>query len=162
MLHQFIFWLYQKKVVPLHRISKPIFVNNNVSFKMTSKMKKLMYVLTIMMVAMLIRSCEPLPPEQVLSSIYGVVTDAETGEPIPHSYINWYPHSEHTICMPQYVSPAPILTDSLGRYTISLYVGTCYISAEADGYEGTRTMIIEVQDENPVEMNFQLTKAILE
>ncbi len=27
MLHQFIFWLYQKKAVPLQRISKPIFMN---------------------------------------------------------------------------------------------------------------------------------------
>lgn len=115
-----------------------------------------MYLCAIALWATIAQSCET-QPEYTMSSIYGTVTDIETGEPIPNSEIYLMMQGDDLICMPQRVPAPPTLTDSLGRYKKVVYVGrTYYIGAVAEGYSTPEGMIIDVLDEKPIEINFQL------
>ena len=97
------------------------------------------------------------------SSIYGTITDAETGDPIPNAKITTHPYtdgSDDVICVP----PAPHYTDSLGRYEITVNLGKRYISASVSHYEDTyyyddiQSVIVDIVDATPVEMNFRFKK----
>ena len=60
MLHQFIFWLYQKKVVPLHRIS-----NNNLRMKTVSQnllIRMVLFFLGLVSIVLMFMACSPNPP----------------------------------------------------------------------------------------------------
>ena len=60
MLHQFIFWLYQKKAVPLHRIS-----NNNLRMKTVSQnllIRMVLFFLGLVSIVLMFMACSPNPP----------------------------------------------------------------------------------------------------
>ena len=60
MLHQFIFWLYQKKAVPLHRIS-----NNNLRMKTESQnllIRMLLFFFGLVTIVLMFMACSPNPP----------------------------------------------------------------------------------------------------
>lgn len=60
MLHQFVFWLYQKKVVPLHRIS-----NNNLRMKTVLQnllTRILLSLLWFVSIVLMFMACSPNPP----------------------------------------------------------------------------------------------------
>ena len=60
MLHQFIFWLYQKKVVPLHRIS-----NNNLRMKTVSQnllIRMVLFFFGLVSIVLMFMACSPNPP----------------------------------------------------------------------------------------------------
>lgn len=60
MLHQFIFWLYQKKVVPLHRIS-----NNNLRMKTVSQnllIRMVLFFFGLVTIVLMFMACSPNPP----------------------------------------------------------------------------------------------------
>jgi hypothetical protein len=59
-LHQFIFWLYQKKVVPLHRIS-----NNNLRMKTVSQnllIRMVLFFFGLVTIVLMFMACSPNPP----------------------------------------------------------------------------------------------------
>ncbi len=61
MLHQFIFWLYQKKVVPLHRIS-----NNNLRMKTVSQnllIRMVLFFFGLVSIVLMFMACSPNPPD---------------------------------------------------------------------------------------------------
>lgn len=61
MLHQFIFWLYQKKVVPLHRIS-----NNNLRMKTVSQnllIRMVLFFFGLVTIVLIFMACSPNPPD---------------------------------------------------------------------------------------------------
>ena len=130
-------------------------------------MKKLIQIFAIMSIVLMVQSCDPNTnkpePERVYSSIYGTITDAETGDPIPNAKITTHPYtdgSDDVICVP----PAPHHTDSLGRYEITVNLGKRYISASVSHYEDTyyyddiQSVIVDIVDATPVEMNFRFKK----
>ena len=60
MLHQFIFWLYQKKVLPLHRIS-----NNNLRMKTVSQnllIRMVLFFFGLVSLMLMFMACSPNPP----------------------------------------------------------------------------------------------------
>ena len=60
MLHQFIFWLYQKKAVPLHRIS-----NNNLRMKTVSQnllIRMVLFFFGLVTIVLMFMACSPNPP----------------------------------------------------------------------------------------------------
>ena len=61
MLHQFIFWLFQKKAVPLHRIS-----NNNLRMKTVSQnllIRMVLFFLGLVSIVLMFMACSPNPPD---------------------------------------------------------------------------------------------------
>ena len=60
MLHQFIFWLFQKKAVPLHRIS-----NNNLRMKTVSQnllIRMVLFFFGLVSLVLMFMACSPNPP----------------------------------------------------------------------------------------------------
>ena len=60
MLHQFIFWLFQKKAVPLHRIS-----NNNLRMKTVSQnllIRMVLFFFGLVTIVLMFMACSPNPP----------------------------------------------------------------------------------------------------
>ena len=142
-------------------------------------MKKCIYLLAIMMMAVLNQSCEP--NLHIDGTIYGVVTDAATGEPIEGCVI-YLPHDIPECgvgakrilpggCYDQYdVEPQKNraqITDEEGRFRFNFVpVGEYMIAAVADGYK-VAEKIINLRAETTgdgegqaiIEVNFALEKA---
>ena len=142
-------------------------------------MKKCIYLLAIMMMAVLNQSCEP--NLHIDGTIYGVVTDAATGEPIEGCVI-YLPHEIPECgvgakrilpggCYDQYdVEPQKNraqITDEEGRFRFNFVpVGEYMIAAVADGYKVAEKMINlraetieDVEGQAIIEVNFALEKA---
>ena len=142
-------------------------------------MKKCIYLLAIMMMAVLNQSCEP--NLHIDGTIYGVVTDAATGEPIEGCVI-YLPHDIPECgvgakrilpggCYDQYdVEPQKNraqITDEEGRFRFNFVpVGEYMIAAVADGYKVAEKMINlraettgDGEGQAIIEVNFALEKA---
>ena len=142
-------------------------------------MKKCIYLLAIMMMAVLNQSCEP--NLNIDGTIYGVVTDAATGEPIEGCVI-YLPHDIPECgvgakrilpggCYDLYdVEPQKNraqITDEEGRFRFNFVpVGEYMIAAVADGYNEAEKMINlraetieDGEDQAIIEVNFALEKA---
>ena len=142
-------------------------------------MKKCIYLLAIMMMAVLNQSCEP--NLHIDGTIYGVVTDAATGEPIEGCVI-YLPHDIPECgvgakrilpggCYDLYdVEPQKNraqITDEEGRFRFNFVpVGEYMIAAVADGYKVAEKMINlraetieDGEDQAIIEVNFALEKA---
>jgi hypothetical protein len=127
---------------------------------MKVKMKKLMYVLAIVVLAVLVQSCEG-PNLDQRSYVSGIVRDASTGEPIVGAEVYLSRHTPVERIAPRAaepVGPSMTLTDSLGKYEFThLYFGTYNISAVADGYLPSDNIEITLMEEAEV-VNFELVK----
>ena len=127
---------------------------------MTIKMKKLMYVLAIVVMAVLVQSCEE-PNLDQRTYVSGVVRDASTGEPIVGAEVYLSRHTPAERIAPRAadpVGPSMTLTDSLGKYEFThLFFGTYNISAVADGYLPSDNIKITLMEEAEV-VNFDLVK----
>ena len=123
-------------------------------------MKKLMYVLAIVVMAVLVQSCEE-PNLDQRTYVSGVVRDASTGEPIVGAEVYLSRHTPAERIAPRAaepVGPCMSLTDSLGKYEFThLYFGTYNISAVADGYLPSDNIEITLMEEAEV-VNFELVK----
>ena len=142
-------------------------------------MKKCIYLLAIMMMAVLNQSCEP--NLHIDGTIYGVVTDAATGEPIEGCVI-YLPHDIPECgvgakrilpggCYDMYdVEPQKNraqITDEEGRFRFNFVpVGEYMIAAVADGYKVAEKMINlraettgDGEGQAIIEVNFALEKA---
>ena len=124
-------------------------------------MKKLMYVLAIVVMAVLVQSCEE-PNLDQRTYVSGVVRDASTGEPIVGAAVYLSPQTpaERIVARDIYepVRPSMTLTDSLGKYEFThLYFGTYNIYAVADGYLPSDNIEITLMEEAEV-VNFELVK----
>ena len=124
-------------------------------------MKKLLYVLAIVVMAVLVQSCEE-PNLDQRTYVSGVVRDASTGEPIVGAevYLSRQTPAERMVARDIYepVRPSMTLTDSLGKYGFThLYFGTYNISAVADGYLPSDNIEITLMEEAEV-VNFELVK----
>ena len=120
-----------------------------------------MYVLAIVVMAVLVQSCEE-PNLDQRTYVSGVVRDASTGEPIVGAEVYLSPHTpaERMAARDVYVPAKPISTptDSLGKYEFThLYFGTYNISAVADGYLPSDNIKITLMEEAEV-VNFDLVK----
>lgn len=147
-------------------------------------MKKCIYLLAIVMMAVLNQSCEP--NLHIDGTVYGVVTDAATGEPILGCQIylsriipecgtgvkrilpggcvtppgSYKPHDEEP------AAPMMQTTDEEGRYKFNFVsAGEYIVYALADGYVMAEKMIDlraetvgDVEDQAIVEVNFALEK----
>lgn len=147
-------------------------------------MKKCIYLLAIVMMAVLNQSCEP--NLHIDGTVYGVVTDAATGEPILGCQIylsriipecgtgvkrilpggcvtppgSYKPHDE------ELAAPMVRTTDEEGRYKFNFVsAGEYIVYALADGYVVAEKMIGlraetvgDVEDQAIVEVNFALEK----
>ena len=147
-------------------------------------MKKCIYLLAIVMMAVLNQSCEP--NLHIDGTVYGVVTDAATGEPILGCQIylsriipecgtgvkrilpggcvtppgSYKPHDEEP------AAPMVRTTDEEGRYKFNFVsAGEYIVYALADGYVVAEKMIDlraetvgDVEDQAIVEVNFALEK----
>ena len=114
-------------------------------------MKKLMYVLAIVVMAVLVQSCEE-PNLDQRTYVSGVVRDASTGEPIVGAAVYLSPQTpaERIVARDIYepVRPSMTLTDSLGKYEFThLYFGTYNIYAVADGYLPSDNIEITLMEE---------------
>ena len=142
-------------------------------------MKKCIYLLAIMMMAVLNQSCEP--NLHIDGTIYGVVTDAATGEPIEGCVI-YLPHDIPECgvgakrilpggCYDMYdVEPQKNraqITDEEGRFRFNFVpVGEYVVYAVADGYNEAEKMINlraettgDGEGQAIIEVNFALEKA---
>ena len=142
-------------------------------------MKKCIYLLAIVMMAVLNQSCEP--NLHIDGTIYGVVKDAATGEPIEGCVI-YLPHDIPECgvgakrilpggCYDQYdVEPQKNraqITDEEGRFRFNFVpVGEYMIAAVADGYKVAEKMINlraetieDGEGQAIIEVNFALEKA---
>ena len=134
-------------------------------------MKKCIYLLAIMMMAVLNQSCEP--NLHIDGTIYGVVTDAATGEPIEGCVI-YLPHdipecgvgAKRILPGGCYENRAQI-TDEEGRFRFNFVpVGEYVVYAVADGYNEAEKMINlraettgDGEGQAIIEVNFALEKA---
>lgn len=127
---------------------------------MTIKMKKLMYVLAIVVMAVLVQSCEE-PNLDQRTYVSGVVRDAATGEPIVGAEVYLSRHTPAERIAPRTaepVGPSMTLTDSLGKYEFThLYFGTYNICALAGGYVPSDNIEVTLMEEAEV-VNFELVK----
>ena len=127
---------------------------------MTIKMKKLMYVLAIVVMAVLVQSCEE-PNLDQRSYVSGIVRDASTGEPIVGAAVYLSRHTPAERIAPRAaepVGPSMTLTDSLGKYEFThLYFGTYNIRALAGGYIPSDNIEVTLMEEAEV-VNFELVK----
>ena len=74
MLHQFIFWLYQKKVVPLHRIS-----NNNLRMKTVTQnllIRIVFFLFLLVSLMLMFMACSPDPPAPDYPNFDGVTNSS--------------------------------------------------------------------------------------
>ena len=126
-----------------------------------------MYVLAIVVLAVLVQSCDPVPNlDQKYGAVTGVVTDATTGEPIVgcEVYLSRYTPAERIAPRDYYnpIRPSMVLTDSLGSYQFThLYLGTYGIYAVADGYvpsDNVEILLTSDNDNDWLEVDFQLVK----
>ena len=123
-------------------------------------MKKLMYVLAIVVMAVLVHSCEE-PNLDQRTYVSGVVRDVSTGEPIVGAEVYLSRQTPAERIAPRAaepVGPSMTLTDSLGKYEFThLYFGTYNISAVTDGYLPSDNIKITLMEEAEV-VNFELVK----
>ena len=118
-----------------------------------------MYVLAIVVLAVLVQSCDPVPNlDQKYGAVTGVVTDATTGEPIVgcEVYLSRYTPAER-------IAPRDfVLTDSEGYYEFAhVHFGKYNVAAIAEGYEPSDNVVIVLTDDNDddwLEVDFQLVK----
>ena len=123
-------------------------------------MKKLMYVLAIVVMAVLVQSCEE-PNLDQRSYVSGVVRDASTGEPIVGAAVYLSRQTPAERIAPRAaepVGPSMTLTDSLGKYEFThLYFGTYNIRALAGGFVPSDNIEVTLMEEAEV-VNFDLVK----
>ena len=123
-------------------------------------MKNLMYVLAIVVMAVLVQSCEE-PNLDQRSYVSGVVRDASTGEPIVGAAVYLSRQTPAERIAPRAaepVGPSMTLTDSLGKYEFThLYFGTYNIRALAGGFVPSDNIEVTLMEEAEV-VNFDLVK----
>lgn len=119
-----------------------------------------MYVLAIVVMAVLVQSCEE-PNLDQRTYVSGVVRDASTGEPIVGAEVYLSRHTPAERIAPRAaepVGPSMTLTDSLGKYEFThLYFGTYNIRALAGGYVPSDNIEVTLMEEAEV-VNFELVK----
>ena len=119
-----------------------------------------MYVLAIVVMAVLVQSCEE-PNLDQRTYVSGVVRDASTGEPIVGAevYLSRYTPAERIAPRAaEPVGPSMTLTDSLGKYEFThLYFGTYNIRALAGDYVPSDNIEVTLMEEAEV-VNFELVK----
>ena len=132
---------------------------------MTIKMKKLMYLFALVVVAFIAQSCEPVPNLDERGAVTGIVTDATTGEPIAgcEVYLSRYTSAERVAprdFVP--VGPSMVLTDGAGYYEFAhVHLGKYNVSAVAEGYlpsDNVEVFLTSDGDADWLEVNFQLQK----
>lgn len=98
-------------------------------------MKKIILSLLLIIVAVLI-GCEPIEEPEVFGSIYGIVSDSQSGQPIANAEITLSPGNESTI------------SGSTGRFEFKdLDAGQYKVSVQAEGYEFNNKQVTVVPGE---------------
>ena len=119
-----------------------------------------MYVLAIVVMAVLVQSCEE-PNLDQRTYVSGVVRDASTGEPIVGAEVYLSRQTPAERIAPRAaepVGPSMTLTDSLGKYEFThLYFGTYNIRALAGGFVPSDNIEVTLMEEAEV-VNFDLVK----
>ena len=126
-----------------------------------------MYVLAIVVLAVLVQSCDPVPDlDQKYGAVTGVVTDATTGEPIVGCKVHLSRYTPAERVAPRDfvpVEPSMVLTDSVGYYEFThVYFGKYNVAAVADGYvpsDNVEILLTSNNDNDWVKLNFQLEKS---
>lgn len=98
-------------------------------------MKKIILSLLLIIVAVLI-GCEPIEEPEVFGSIYGIVSDSQSGQPIANAEITLSPGNESTI------------SGSTGRFEFKdLDAGQYKVSVQTEGYEFNNKQVTVVPGE---------------
>ena len=131
-----------------------------VQFKQKKTMKKLLYFLAIAVLAIAVQSCDG-PNLDQRTFVHGIVTDAETSEPIKgcEIYLSRHTPAEHSDSRASSpVGPSVTVTNEAGYYEFThLYFGTYNIDAVLAGYK-TYSVKNLLMMEEATEVNIALEK----
>ena len=110
-------------------------------------MKRILFFLSVLFAVVLWQGCEE---KVVLGSIYGVVTDRSTGEPIRNAEITLSPSNKTTI------------VGNSGTFEfVNLEPGQYSVAIEADGYQYNNKMVV-VQSGESATCDFHLDKIVVD
>jgi outer membrane protein OmpA-like peptidoglycan-associated protein len=80
----------------------------------------------------------------VSGSIFGVVRDAQTGNPVPNATVSVRNSDKR-----------PVQTDAEGKFTTSIPQGYAVLELEAEGYDA-KTRVVEIQARDKAELEFTM------